>query len=61
MAYKLGELKLRELRRKAEEKLGGRFDVREFHDVVLSQGALPLDVLQRQVNAWLERKAAGSK
>ncbi len=60
VAYKLGELKLRELRRAAEEKLGARFDVREFHDVVLSEGAIPLDVLERQVNAWLERKAAGS-
>ena len=61
VAYKLGELKLRELRRAAEEKLGPRFDVREFHDVVLSEGAIPLDVLERQVSAWLERKADGSR
>jgi len=53
LAYKLGELKLKELRRKAEQAFGARFDVREFHDVVLRNGTLPLDLLEEQVNAYI--------
>ncbi|HLH29658.1 MAG TPA: DUF885 domain-containing protein, partial [Terriglobia bacterium] len=52
LGYKMGQLKIRELRTEAEAKLGPKFDIRQFHDVVLGQGAVPLDELERQVHAW---------
>ena len=57
LAYKLGELKIRELRAKAEQRLGDKFDLRRFHDAVLGQGPLPLDALEAQINAWIEAEA----
>jgi len=56
LAYKLGELKLKELRKRAEEKLGAKFDVKEFHDNVLKNGAIPLPLLEKNIDAWIGSK-----
>jgi uncharacterized protein (DUF885 family) len=60
VAYKIGELKFRELRARAEQELGGRFDIRRFHDAVLEQGAVPLDLLERHVDTWIAAEKARS-
>jgi uncharacterized protein (DUF885 family) len=60
LAYKLGELKIRELRARAEKELGPKFDLRRFHDAVLGQGAVPLDALQTQIDAWIASEKARS-
>ncbi len=56
LGYKLGELKIKALRARAKEALGERFDLRAFHDRVLDDGALPLEVLDAHVNAWIEAR-----
>jgi uncharacterized protein (DUF885 family) len=53
LAYKLGQLQILKLREQARQQLGDKFDIRAFHDAVLANGALPLDVLNEQVTAWL--------
>jgi uncharacterized protein (DUF885 family) len=61
LAYKMGQLKILELREKAKKELGGRFDIREFHDQVLGAGALPLDVLGEQIDRWIAEKKGMKK
>ena len=63
MAYKIGQLKFKELRARAKQELGDQFDVREFHDLVLGSGAVPLDILEHNVDSWIaaRKKAAARK
>ena len=53
LSYKLGQMKILELRERARHELGNRFDIRAFHDAVLDEGALPLDVLEDKLNRWI--------
>ena len=57
-AYKVGMLKIQELRARAQRQLGAKFDLRAFHDVILKNGALPLEILEEQVNGWLQKTKA---
>jgi uncharacterized protein (DUF885 family) len=58
LAYKMGELKIRELRKRAEDALGPRFDIRLFHDAVLQNGSVPLSVLEAQIDAFIAKTKA---
>jgi uncharacterized protein (DUF885 family) len=55
-AYKVGMLKIQELRKRAQTELGAKFDQRQFHDVVLKNGALPLEILEEQVNGYIQQR-----
>jgi uncharacterized protein (DUF885 family) len=55
-AYKVGMLRIQQLRRRAEQALGPRFDIRGFHDAVLDGGALPLDLLERKIDRWISQQ-----
>jgi uncharacterized protein (DUF885 family) len=54
LSYKIGQLKIRELRTKAEKELGDKFSVSQFHNQVLDSGCIPLKVLEDKVNRWIE-------
>jgi len=56
VSYKIGELKIRELRKKAEQELGDKFDIRSFHDVVLANGSIPLNTLERIINDYITKE-----
>jgi len=58
LGYKIGQLRIRELRARAEQRLGPAFDLRAFHDELLREGSLPLGVLERHVQTWIDRTAA---
>jgi uncharacterized protein (DUF885 family) len=59
LAYKIGQMKITELRRRAERELGSRFDIKAFHRAVLEDGAVPLAVLEAKIDRWIaERRAA---
>jgi len=60
LSYKVGMLSILELRERAKEQLGGNFDIREFHDVVLKNGAVPMQVLEEVVDAYIKAKQDGS-
>jgi uncharacterized protein (DUF885 family) len=53
LGYKVGQLKILELRELAQKELGAKFDIRDFHDVVLRNGTIPLDTLETQVREWI--------
>ncbi|MEL7533434.1 MAG: DUF885 domain-containing protein [Bacteroidota bacterium] len=57
LSYKMGELTIRALRKEAEQRLGEKFDIRDFHDLVLAEGSIPMQSLKRRVREWIERSA----
>ena len=61
LAYKVGEQKIIELRTRAEQALGPRFDIRDFHDLLLGAGAMPLAILETRVARWIEAQRSADK
>ena len=58
LSYQLGKMKILELRERARNELGEKFDIRAFHDAVLDEGALPLDLLEKKMNDWIDSQKA---
>jgi len=58
LSYKLGQLKIRELRERARQALGPKFDIRAFHDEMLDGGTLPLDLLESRTDRWIAQQKA---
>ncbi len=56
LGYKLGELKIKELRTSAAKALGAKFDIRKFHNAIIDDGALPLDLLEQRIDEWIKRQ-----
>ena len=56
LSYKIGEIKIRELREKAEKELGGNFDIREFHEIILEKGTVTLSLLEERINNYIQAK-----
>ena len=61
LSYKIGQLKIRELRARAQQQLGPRFDIRKFHDEILSAGSLPMDMLDARINGWIKSEQAAGE
>jgi uncharacterized protein (DUF885 family) len=57
LAYKIGMLRILELRTRSQARLGAAFDIRQFHAIVLGSGAMPLGILEKQVDAWIAHRA----
>jgi uncharacterized protein (DUF885 family) len=57
LSYKIGQLKIRELRQRAEKAMGSRFDVREFHERILESGCVPLKVLEQKIDRWIAERS----
>jgi uncharacterized protein (DUF885 family) len=61
LAYKMGQLTILKLREEARAQLGEKFDIKAFHDEILNGGAMPLDLLQERVEAWIKQQASKTK
>jgi uncharacterized protein (DUF885 family) len=56
LSYKIGQLKIMELRKKAKDKMGEKFDIKKFHQKVLESGVMPLALLEKKIDTWIEEK-----